>query len=186
MAILKIARMGHPVLSRPAEPVADPTAPEIARLVDDMAETLDDIGGRGIAAPQVHVAKRVFIFRTPLPGEETLEDEHDWSGLTVLANPAVEPLVDAMTEGWEACLSVPGLRGLVPRFARVRYSGVTPAGEAIERTVEGLHATVVQHECDHLDGVLYPMRMTDLSKLIFESEMRHRPRQADDEEIVVA
>ncbi len=184
MAILKIARMGHPVLGRPAEPVADPTAPEIHELVADMIETMEDADGLGLAAPQVHVAKRVVVFLAPRDAEE--EESGDWSGLAVLINPVVEPIGEERVERWEGCLSVPGLRGLVPRFARVRYSGVTPMGEAIERTVEGLHATVVQHECDHLDGVLYPMRMTDLSKLIFESEMRHRPRQADDEEIVVA
>ncbi len=118
MAILKIARMGHPVLSRPAEPVADPTAPEIARLVDDMLETLDDVGGRGIAAPQVHVAKRVFIFR--VPSNESEAESGDWSGLEALINPAVEPLGDERIEGWESCLSLPGLRGWVQRFARVR------------------------------------------------------------------
>ncbi len=91
----------------------------------------------------------------------------------MLVNPTVEPLDGEREEGWEGCLSVPGLRGLVPRFARVRYGGFTLRGEAVERTAEGLHARVVQHECDHLDGILYPMRMTDLSKLIFDSEFRH-------------
>ena len=184
MAILKIARMGHPVLSRPAEPVADPTAPEIRELVADMIETMEDAEGLGLAAPQVHVPKRVVVFLAPRDAEEA--ESGDWGGLTVLINPVVEPIGEDRVEHWEGCLSVPGLRGLVPRFARVRYSGVTPAGEAIERTVEGLHATVVQHEFDHLDGILYPMRMTDLTTLIFESEMRHRRRPADDEEIVAA
>ncbi len=184
MAILKIARMGHPVLSRPAAPVADPTAPEIQGLVADMLETMEDADGLGLAAPQVYVPKRVVVFLVPRDAEE--EESGDWGGLTVLINPVVEPIGDERVERWEGCLSVPGLRGLVPRFARVRYSGVTPAGEAIERTVEGLHATVVQHECDHLDGFLYPMRMTDLTKLIFESEMRHRPHPVDEDEIAAA
>ena len=184
MAILKIARMGHPVLSRSAEPVADPTAPEIRELVADMIETMEDADGLGLAAPQIYVPKRVVVFLAPRDAEE--EESGDWSGLAVLINPVVEPIGEDRVERWEGCLSVPGLRVLVPRFARVRYSGVTPAGEAIERTVEGLHATVVQHECDHLDGILYPMRMADLTTLIFESEMRHRRRPADDEEIVVA
>ena len=127
--------------------------------------------------------KRVVVFLVPRDAEE---ESGEWGGLTVLVNPVVEPIGEERDEGWEGCLSVPGLRGLVPRFARVRYTGVTPTGEAIERTVEGLHATVVQHECDHLDGILYPMRMTDLSKLIFESEMRHQRRHADDHEIVAA
>ncbi len=171
MAILKIARMGHPVLSRPAEPVADPTAPEIARLVDDMAETMDDIGGRGIAAPQVHVAKRVFIFRVPSDAAEA--ENGDWSGLEALVNPTVEPLGDERIEDWESCLSLPGLRGWVQRYARVRYRGTTPGGEAVERIAEGRLARTVQHEFDHLDGILYPMRMDDLSKLIFASELPH-------------
>ncbi|MEE8202124.1 MAG: peptide deformylase [Alphaproteobacteria bacterium] len=172
MAILKIARMGHPVLTRSAAAVADPSAPEIRRLVADMIETMSDAEGLGLAAPQVHVAKRLVVFHTPHPGDEG-EDEEDWSRLTVLVNPVVEAVGEAREDGWEGCLSVPGLRGLVSRYARVRYRGVTPDGEAIDRTVGGMHARIVQHECDHLDGILYPMRMTDLSKLVFESETRH-------------
>ncbi|MGH6718954.1 MAG: peptide deformylase [Alphaproteobacteria bacterium] len=163
MAILKIARMGHPVLARPAAPVPDPGAPEIAALIEDMIATLADIGGRGLAAPQVHVPLRVVIFHAPETGD---------GELTRLVNPVIEPLGDTMEDGWEGCLSVPGLRGMVPRHARVRYRGVTPEGVAIDRMAEGLHARVVQHECDHLDGILYPMRMTDLGTLVFESELR--------------
>ncbi len=182
MAILKIARMGHPVLTRSAAAVADPSAPEIGRLVADMIETISDAEGLGLAAPQVHVAKRVVVFHTPHRGEEG-EDEEDWSRLTVLVNPVVEAVGEAREDGWEGCLSVPGLRGLVSRYARVRYRGVTPDGEAIDRTVGGMHARVVQHECDHLDGILYPMRMTDLTKLVFESETRHyRGGAAEDAE----
>ena len=182
MAILKIARMGHPVLRMRAEEIADPTVPEVKALVGSMVETLADIEGMGLAAPQVHVSRRLVIFRTPRAGEETLEDEHDWSGLTVLVNPLVEPLGDEISEGWEGCLSVPGLRGLVPRYERIRYGGVTPNGETIEREVEGYHARVVQHEVDHLDGILYPQRMTDMTKLIFESEFRHLRGEAEPEE----
>ena len=182
MAILKIARMGHPVLLLRAAEIADPTAPEVKALVGSMIETLTDIEGMGLAAPQVHVPRRLVIFRTPHPGEEDAEDEHEWSGLTVLANPLVEPLADDMSEGWEGCLSVPGLRGLVPRYERIRYSGVTPMGETIEREVEGFHSRVVQHEFDHLDGILYPQRMTDMTKLIFESEFRHMRGPAEVEE----
>jgi peptide deformylase len=159
------------VLSRPAEPVADPTAPEIARLVDDMLETMDDIGGRGIAAPQVHVAKRVFIFH--VPNDEAEAESGEWSGLEALVNPTVEPLGGERIEGWESCLSLPGLRGWVERFARVRYRGTTPGGEAVERTVEGRVARTVQHEFDHLDGILYPMRMDDLSLLVFTEEAQN-------------
>lgn len=169
MAILKIARMGHPVLRQRAAEVADPRAPEIARLVADMAETLADIGGAGLAAPQVHVPQRVVIFRVP---EERLTGQPDdrAQALIALVNPVIEPLDAAQELGWEGCLSVPGLRGAVPRFARIRYRGVTPEGEGVDRVAAGFHARVVQHECDHLDGILYPQRMTDLRLLVFNEE----------------
>ncbi|MEZ5667389.1 MAG: peptide deformylase [Alphaproteobacteria bacterium] len=167
MAILKIARMGHPVLRSPARPVDDPTHPAIRRLVEDMIETMEDADGAGLAAPQVHVPLRVVIFHVPRgrDGDATMP-------LTVLVNPVVEPLDDTMDDGWEGCLSVPGMMGLVPRHRRVRYRAVTPAGEAIDRVAEGFHARVVQHECDHLDGVLYPARMTDMSRFGFVEEIR--------------
>jgi peptide deformylase len=169
MAILKIARMGHPALRGVAAEVADPTAPEIARLVQDMTETLADIGGAGLAAPQVHVPLRVVLFQ--VPAERTGGTEEDRpQGLTALVNPVIEPLGDATELGWEGCLSVPGLRGAVPRWTRIRYRGVTPEGERIERLASGFHARVLQHECDHLDGILYPQRMTDLGMLVFVEE----------------
>jgi peptide deformylase len=170
MAILKIARMGHPVLDRIADPVADPTAPEIRRLAADMIETMHDAPGIGLAAPQVHVPLRLVVFFLP-------DGRAEGGGgvpVTVLANPLIEPLDDDVVSGWEGCLSVPGLRGEVPRFRRIRYSGVTPEGERIERVAEGMHARVVQHECDHLDGMLYPRRMADIRNLVFESELRYR------------
>jgi peptide deformylase len=169
MAILKIARMGHPVLRGIAAEVADPTAPEIRRLVADMTETLDDVGGAGLAAPQVHVPKRVVIFQVP---EERVTGTPDdpAQALIALVNPIVEPAGEERTLGWEGCLSVPGLRGVVPRWARVRYRGLTPEGRPVDRTVAGFHARVVQHECDHLDGILYPQRMSDLSLLVFNEE----------------
>ena len=163
MAILKIARMGHPVLRRRADPVPDPTAPEIHRLIADMAETLEDIGGAGLAAPQVHVPLRVVIFQVP-QHRLTGRPEDQAQALTAIINPVIEPLGDAMELGWEGCLSVPGLKGAVPRFSRIRYRGVGPDGAAIDRTVSGFHARVVQHECDHLIGKLYPMRITDFSR----------------------
>jgi peptide deformylase len=179
MAILKIARMGHPVLRRRAAEVADPTAPEIGRLVADMTETMRDAPGTGLAAPQVHVPLRVVIFEI---AEARAEREHSAPvPLTVLINPAVEPLGDDGALDWEGCLSVPGLAGKVPRYHRVRYRALTPDGGTIDRTVEGFHARVVQHECDHLDGILYPQRMTDLTQLVFVEEMRHwRPAAAED------
>jgi len=174
MAILKIARMGHPVLRGIAQPVANPTAPEIRRLVADMVETLDDIGGAGLAAPQVHVPRRVVIFRVP---DERVTGRPDDlpQDLLALVNPVITPLGEGQELGWEGCLSVPGLRGAVPRWARIRYRGVTPEGESVDRTVEGFHARVVQHECDHLDGILYPQRMSDLSLLVFNEESARFP-----------
>jgi peptide deformylase len=170
MSILKIARMGHPILRQPAKGVADAKAPDIRRLVADMWETLADIGGAGLAAPQVHVPLRVVIFHVP-PARAAREEEAP-VGPTTLVNPEVVPLGEAKQGGWEACLSVPGLTGWVDRFERILYRGLTPEGEAIEREARGFHARVVQHECDHLDGILYPMRMTDLSKLMFIEEMQ--------------
>jgi peptide deformylase len=180
MAILKIARMGHPVLRRRAEPVADPSAPEMRRLVRDMLETLADIGGVGLAAPQVHVSKRVVIFEVPAEraardgsGADAAQSVGQEIPMTVLINPEIEPLSDDKEPGWEACLSVPGLTGVVPRFTRIRYRGFGLRGELIEREAAGFHARVVQHECDHLDGILYPARMTDMSTLVFADELRH-------------
>jgi peptide deformylase len=174
MAILKIARMGHPVLRRVAVEVEDSWAPEMRRLVADMSETLDDIGGAGLAAPQVHVPWRVVIFR--VPADRTSGRPEDLpQDLVALVNPIIEPVGDSTELGWEGCLSVPGLRGAVPRWARMRYRGRTPEGEPIDRTVEGFHARVVQHECDHLDGILYPRRMTDLGLLVFNEEGQRYP-----------
>ena len=174
MAILKIARMGHPVLRGVAQPVDDPTAPEVRRLVSDMIETLADIGGAGLAAPQVHVPQRVVLFH--VPQERTTGEPEDLAQeLTAIVNPVIEPLGEARELGWEGCLSVPGLRGAVPRWARIRYHGWTPTGERIDRVASGFHARVVQHECDHLDGILYPQRMTDLRLLVFNEEGARYP-----------
>lgn len=179
MSILKIAKMGHPVLLEPAQPVADPTAPEIHRLVQDMAETLVDAEGAGLAAPQVHVPLRLVMFH--VPGHRIAEDETAIP-LTVLANPVITPLGDEMEEDWEACLSVPGLTGLVPRWTAIRYTGLALNGEPVDQVAEGFHARVVQHECDHLDGKLYPMRMTDLSTLMFAEERRHHAPDREDDD----
>ena len=168
MAILKIARMGHPVLSEPAQPVADPRAPEIRALIEDMAETMRDAPGIGLAAPQVHVPLRIVIFDVPQErGEKAEGPDRVPPGLNVLINPVIDPLDEDMEEDWEGCLSVPGLRGVVPRYAHLRYEGFDPAGRPIRRDVAGFHARVVQHECDHLLGILYPMRMRDPSRFGF-------------------
>lgn len=179
MAILKIARMGHPVLGRPAAPVGDPTAPEVHRLIVDMLETMEDANGTGLAAPQVHVPARIvafFVSGERARREDGTETAVDDVPLTVLINPQIEVLSEERALGWEACLSVPGLMGQVPRYTAVRYRGLTPKGEEIVREASGFHARVVQHECDHLDGILYPQRMTDLATLIFASEIGARSR----------
>ena len=173
MAILKIARMGHPVLKAQAEPVAEPKAQEIQQLVRDMVETLEDVGGIGLAAPQVHVSKRVVIFYVPGERQEAANGEPaEDVPLTVLINPEIEPLSEERVVGVEACLSVPGLAGPVPRWSHIRYRALDLHGRMFEREAKGYHARVVQHECDHLDGILYPMRMTDLSELAFVDELR--------------
>lgn len=175
--ILKIARMGHPVLSQIAAQVPDPKAPEIQRLIKDMIETMIDANGAGLAAPQVHVPLRLVVFQAPEeradPGLSAEERFDHTAPLTVLVNPEITILDQEIEGGWEGCLSVPGLRGWVERPAHIRYRGQGPDGQPIERTARGFHARVVQHEVDHLDGRLYPGRMRDLSKLIFESEIRH-------------
>ena len=177
MAILKIARMGHPVLSLPAKAVSDPLAPEIRRLVNDMVETMIDANGAGLAAPQVHVPLRLVVFQAPDGrADQSLADEERFdhtAPLTVLINPQIQVLGTGLEGGWEGCLSVPGLRGWVERADHIRYRGLGINGETIERTARGFHARVVQHECDHLEGRLYVSRMSDLSRLIFESEIRH-------------
>ncbi len=173
MAILKIARMGHPVLARPAEPVEDPSAPEVRRLVQDMLETMSDAEGTGLAAPQVHVSRRIVLFSVDAGRDAREGGEGGGVPLTVLINPEIEPLGEELALGWEACLSVPGLAGEVPRFTAIRYRAQGLDGERFEREARGFHARVVQHECDHLDGLLYPQRMTDLSRLVFSSELKH-------------
>ena len=177
LAILKIAKMGHPVLAKVAQPVANPGAPDIRRLVSDMVETMIDANGAGLAAPQVHVPLRVVVFQAPDgrsdPGLAEDERFDHTAPLTVLINPEIEIVSGEREGGWEGCLSVPGLRGFVERPFHIRYRGYDLDGNVVARTAKGFHARVVQHEVDHLDGRLYPSRMSDLSKLIFESEARH-------------
>ena len=170
MALLKIARMGHPVLTTVAAPVLAPGAPDIRRLVADMLETMEDAGGTGLAAPQVHVPLRLFVFMVQPARASAVEGDVP-VGHTVLINPEVEALGEQMQLCWEGCLSIPGLRGAVPRHARVRYRGVDCDGTVIERVVTGFHADVVQHEFDHLNGVLYPMRIDDWTRFGFAEEV---------------
>ena len=170
MAILKIARMGHPVLLQRAEPVADPTSPEMRRLIADMIETMHDASGAGLAAPQVHVPLRLFVFRA-VPERGTADAQDTPMPDSVVINPTVEPLGEDTRLRWEGCLSIPGLRAAVPRAWRIRYTGVDGEGAPIAREVTGFHAGVVQHEYDHLDGILYPMRMQDFSQFGFIEEL---------------
>ena len=164
MAVRKNLRMGEPLLFEVAEPVTDFSAPELRRLIEDMFDTMRSAGGVGIAAPQIGVGLQVVIFgfekSDRYPNAEAVPE-------TVLINPVITPLGEEETPGWEGCLSVPGLRGEVPRYERIRYTGFTPAGEAIDRTVEGFHARVVQHECDHLIGRLFPSRVRDYTRFGF-------------------
>ncbi|MCX7356444.1 MAG: peptide deformylase [Alphaproteobacteria bacterium] len=171
MAILKIARMGHPVLRQPAPPVADPAAPDITRLVADMKDTLIDIGGNGLAAPQVYVSQRVVLYRLAAeripPGAK--QPAVDW---TALVNPVITPLGDGRMVNYERCLSLPDMVGKVERHTKVRCAYETLEGKRVEMIAGGFHAMVLQHECDHLDGVLYPMRMRDLSEFGYGSEWK--------------
>src|SRR5580765_728004 len=169
MAVLRIAKMGNPVLLRKSEPVADPAAPEIRRLVADMQETLEDIGASGLAANQVFVGKRVVVYRmiaARIPAGSGIPPR-PW---TVMVNPVITPKTTEKTPVWERCLSVPGLHGKVPRFSRIEISYVDLDGINHRYEAFSSWAALLQHECDHLDGFLFPMRMTDLSLLAFNDE----------------
>ena len=170
MPILKIARMGNPVLLQKCDPVPDPGAPEIRRLVADMTETMHDAPGVGLAAPQVYQPLRLFVFRIP-GGRKTNDPDDIPAGDSVLINPTLELIGDDRALAWEGCLSIPDLRAAVPRATRVRYRGVDCDGNVTEREVSGFHARVVQHEYDHLDGILYTMRMTDFRYFGFTQEL---------------
>jgi peptide deformylase len=168
MAVRRVLKMGDPLLYRKAEPVKGFKTPELDALVADMFDTMAALNGAGLAAPQIGVSQRVVIFSVEsnprYPDVEPVPT-------TVLINPILTPIGDEMEEGWEGCLSVPGLRGLVMRHQSLRYTGFDQNGTPIDRTVSGFHARVVQHECDHLDGILYPMRLRDIRLLGFEDAL---------------
>jgi peptide deformylase len=178
MSILKLARMGNPVLRAVAKAVDDPSSAEIRQLVGDMVETMVDAGGVGLAAPQVHVSLRVIVFCVPAQRTTGVPDDVAVD-LTAIVNPVIEPVGDDISLGWEGCLSIPGLRGAVPRAARIRYRGLDLNGDRIEREVAGFHARILQHECDHLDGILYPERMKDLRLMGFSEESARYPIDLD-------
>jgi peptide deformylase len=169
MSVLRIAKMGNPILLKVAEPVADPKAPEIRRLAADMQETLEDIGASGLAAPQVFVSKRVVVYRiiaSRIPEGSGLLPR-PW---TVMVNPVITPKAPVKTPVWERCLSIPGLHGKVPRFMHIEIAYQDLDGNSHRHDAHSSWAALLQHECDHLDGVVYPMRMTDLSLLAYNEE----------------
>ena len=164
MAIQKVLKMGDPILLQVAAPVANFDSPALHELLSDMRDTMAALSGAGIAAPQIGVSQQVVIFgidhNPRYPDAEAIP-------FTVLINPTLEFIGDELEEGWEGCLSVPGMRGMVPRYKQLRYRGFDEKGQAIDRTVNDFHARVVQHECDHLIGMLYPMRIKDFRNFGF-------------------
>ena len=169
MAVLRIAKMGNPVLLEPAAPISDPTAPEIRRLAADMQDTIEDIGASGLAAPQVFERRRLVVYRmiaSRIPAGSGLEPR-PW---TAMVNPVITPKSEAKTLVWERCLSVPGLHGKVPRYSHIGITYQTLEGRTVSHDAHSSWAALLQHECDHLDGILYPMRMTDLSLLAYNDE----------------
>ena len=168
MAIQQVLRLGDPRLLQPAAEVTEFDQPELDALIADMFDTMQAADGAGLAAPQIGVSLRVVIF-----GFDS-NPRYPQSGAvprTVLINPVITPLSDAMEEGWEGCLSVPGMRGVVSRFSHIRYTGLDAAGSAIDVVAEGFHARVVQHECDHLDGILYTQKLKDPTRFGFTEEL---------------
>jgi peptide deformylase len=166
--IRDVLRMGDPRLWQKAVPVTDFRSQDLGILLEDMRDTMAHLNGAGLAAPQIGVGLRVVIFGVGSnPRYPAVEEVPD----TVLINPLLEPLSEDLEEGWEGCLSVPGMRGWVPRWRRLRYKGFDQEGKFFEREVEGFHSRVVQHECDHLDGILYPMRIRDLTRFGFNDAL---------------
>ncbi len=168
MATRSVLRMGHPLLQQVAAPVERFGTPELRALINDMDDTMRERNGAGIAAPQIGVSLRVVIFEV---SHNARYPQAEPVPYTVLINPVLEPIGDEHDDAWEGCLSVPGLRGVVSRYSHLRYRGWDQNGNAIDRTVTGFHARVVQHEVDHLDGILFPMRVSDMRLFGFEEEL---------------
>lgn len=177
MPIKPVLRMGDPVLLQVAAPIERFDTPELHALIQDMQDTMQYMNGAGIAAPQIGVSSRVVIFGV---GANPRYPDAEEVPYTVLINPQLTPLADEMEDGWEGCLSVPGMRGVVPRYTQLHYSGFDQYGNAIDRTVTGFHARVVQHECDHLDGILYPMRIREMARFGFTDVLFPDMEIADD------
>jgi peptide deformylase len=161
VAVKTVLRMGEPLLLQQAQPITQFDTPELHALIADMQETMQAMDGAGIAAPQIGVSLQVVIFGV---GSNPRYPDAEQVPYTVLVNPTLTPVGDEIEDGWEGCLSVPGMRGMVPRYTRLHYKGYDQFGNVIDRLVSGFHARVVQHECDHLLGILYPMRISDLSQ----------------------
>jgi peptide deformylase len=177
MAVRPVLRMGEPLLLQRAQEVKTFNTLELDALLADVLDTMEALNGAGLAAPQIGVPLRVVMFGVKANPRYPQAEEVPG---TILVNPLIDPLEQDMEEGWEGCLSVPGMRGLVPRYRRIRYSGFDQFGTALEREVEGFHARVVQHECDHLDGMLYPMRIRDLRNFGFTETLFPGEALADD------
>lgn len=169
MAVKTVLRMGEPTLLSKAEPVLEFNTPELHALILDLEDTMLSMSGAGIAAPQIGVSLRVVIFGQKLDSEikNPRYPDVDAVPYTVLINPTLTPIDNESENGWEGCLSVPGMRGIVPRYTKLHYAGFDHYGNAVDRLVSGFHARVVQHECDHLNGILYPMRIENLSNFGF-------------------
>jgi peptide deformylase len=178
MPVREILKMGDPRLLRVAQPVRDFDTPRLHALIADMRDTMRAANGAGLAAPQIGEDVQLVIFGTDAPNPRY--PDAPTVPRTVLVNPRITPLGNEEEEDWEGCLSVPGLRGVVPRWRRIRYSGFDERGQPIEREVEGFHARVVQHECDHLAGKLYPMRMRDFTRFGFTEVLFPDLAQPDD------
>ncbi len=167
MTVRTILRMGNPLLLQCAKEITEFNTPELNKLIRDMQDTMQAEDGAGLAAPQIGVSLRLVIFGVDhnprYPEAETVPE-------TILINPTITPVDETMDEAWEGCLSLPGLRGMVPRYCQIKYSGFDAQGKKIEIEASGFHARVVQHECDHLDGILYPQRMNDLKQFSYTDE----------------
>jgi peptide deformylase len=177
MAAREVLRMGHPVLREKAKPIEATGTPELRQLIADMKETMAAKNGAGLAAPQIGVSQRVVIFGVE---QNPRYPDAEAVPFTVLVNPKITLLTREVESDWEGCLSVPGMRGVVPRYTKLRYTGTDEEGNPIDRVAEGFHARVVQHECDHLDGILYPQRMQDMSTFGFTKELFPDEEIADD------
>lgn len=177
MAIRPVLKMGDPVLLQVAKPVTEFATPALRELLADMHDTMAALNGAGLAAPQIGVSQQIVIFGV---GKNPRYPQAEEVPYTVLINPTLAPIDDVMDEGWEGCLSVPGMRGLVPRYRQLRYQGFDQHGERIDRTVRDFHARVVQHEVDHLLGILYPMRIRDLRNFGFNETLFPGQELVDD------